>query len=84
MIMCFYKSCINMIKSSTFTFSPAHNHKCFTDQIISPVMAPTFSFVRKQKLVVKLSKYVPFDRYLYHTISISTGPSEDLKIKGCQ
>ena len=56
MILYFYKSCINMMKSSAFTFSPAQNHKCFTDQIISAVMAPTFSFVRKQKLVVKLSK----------------------------
>ena len=56
MILCFNKSCINMMKSSTtFTFSPVHNHKCFTDQIISAVMAPTFSSVRKQKLVVKLS-----------------------------
>ena len=52
-----------MMKSSTFTFSPAHNHKCFTDQIISAVMAPTFSSVRKQKLVVKLS--IPSDKYLY-------------------
>ena len=55
MILCFNKSCINMMPSSTFTFSPAHNHKCFTDQIISTVMAPTFCSVRKQKLVVKLS-----------------------------